>query len=141
MPTADVCAAHKITDCGSLTAWRLEISPLPYFELGPRVSRSDGFTLLPIEVEHDMPRYYFDTHSDHGSSRDTIGAELANPERAKQELMRALPEIISDELSTQIERHEFSADIRDDSGRVIFSAQLTFVAKWIDGSDKAGTSR
>ncbi len=105
------------------------------------MSRPDGFTLLPIEVEHDMHQFYFDMHSDHGSSRDTIGTEMANPERAKQELMRALPEIISDELSTQIEKHEFSADIRDDSERVMFSAKLIFVAKWIDGGDNAGTSR
>ncbi len=47
-----------------------------------------------------MPRFFFDTHSDLASFRDVEGMELASSEMAGDELIRALPGMLRDELPT-----------------------------------------
>ena len=78
-----------------------------------------------------MPRFFFDTHSDLASFRDVEGTELASSEMAGEELLRALPGMLRDELPTVAERCSVRADVRDDAGHVIFTAQLSLTTKWL----------
>ena len=79
-----------------------------------------------------MPRFFFDTHSDLASFRDVEGTELASSELAGEELIRALPGMLRDELPTVAERCSIRADIRDNTGRIIFTAQFSLITKWLE---------
>ena len=78
-----------------------------------------------------MPRFFFDTHSDLVSFRDVEGTELPSPEMAGVELIRALPEMLRDELPTVAERCSIMASVRDDAGQIIYTAQLSLTTKWL----------
>ncbi|RYF13882.1 MAG: hypothetical protein EOO77_14920 [Oxalobacteraceae bacterium] len=78
-----------------------------------------------------MPRFFFDTHSDQDSVNDLEGVELASPEIARQQLIRALPEILLEEMPIDADQREVTADIRDRAGRIIFTANFSFIGKWL----------
>ena len=77
-----------------------------------------------------MPRFFFDMHSDLASVRDVEGTELTSSEMAGEELIRALPGMLRDELPTVAERCSIKASVRDDAGQIIFTAQLSLTTKW-----------
>ena len=79
-----------------------------------------------------MPRFFFDTRSDHFSFRDMEGTELASSEMAGEELIRAIPGMLRDELPRVAESCRIRADVRDDAGQVIFTAQLSLTTEWLD---------
>ena len=78
-----------------------------------------------------MPRFFFDTHSDLASFRDVEGVELASSEMAREELIRALPGMLRDELPTVAERCSIRADIRNYVGQVVFTVQLSLTTRWL----------
>ena len=77
-----------------------------------------------------MPRFFFDTHSGLASFRDVEGTELASAEMAGEELIRALPGMLRDELPTVANTCSIKASVRDDAGQIIFTAQLSLLIKW-----------
>ena len=79
-----------------------------------------------------MPRFFFDTHSDLTSFRDVEGTELASSEMAREELIRALPGMLRDELPTVAKGCSIKADVRDDAGQIIFTAQLSLITKCLE---------
>lgn len=78
-----------------------------------------------------MPRFFFDTHSDQNSTQDVEGVELTNPEIAREQLIRAMPGILFDELPTGVDHRDITVDIRDRAGRIIFTANFSFVGRWL----------
>jgi hypothetical protein len=79
-----------------------------------------------------MPRFFFDTTSDRALVRDQIGTELPSWEAARQEAIRLLPDIARDELPNDGNRRDIIADVRDETGRIVFTAQLSFMARRVE---------
>jgi hypothetical protein len=76
-----------------------------------------------------MPLYYFDVYDGETYSRDEEGRMFASREAARLEAMEALPHLIADGLLDREQREVF-ADIRDASGRIIYTAILSVVEEW-----------
>ncbi len=79
-----------------------------------------------------MPRFFFDTMTDRVLVRDQIGTELPSWEAARQEAIKMLPDIARDEIPHDGNRREIIADVRDETGRVVFTAQLSFTARRVE---------
>lgn len=78
-----------------------------------------------------MPLFYFDISDGERLVRDEEGTELADDQAARNEAIGVLPDIARDELPDG-DRREFSSEVRDASGKVIFRATLSLVARWVD---------
>ena len=78
-----------------------------------------------------MPRYFFDIH-DGGSVRDDTGTECADDEAARKLAIKALPDIARDEIPRDGDRRAFIALIRDEDGRPVFSATLSYTGVWLN---------
>jgi hypothetical protein len=76
-----------------------------------------------------MPHFFFDTICDQDLARDEVGIELPDLEAARQEAIRVLPDIARDELPNDGNRRDIMTDVRDETGRVVFTAQLSFTAR------------
>jgi hypothetical protein len=73
-----------------------------------------------------MPRFYFDTHDGDRAVPDGEGLVLGGLEEAKEEAVRALPDLARDGLPDGDYR-EFVVDVRDEAGQRVLRAQLTLV--------------
>ncbi len=78
-----------------------------------------------------MRRYYFDLHNGDGPTRDETGVQLASRQSVALEVSRILLEVARDELPYQA-RAIVSITVRDDSGRTISVASLTFNNEWLE---------
>ena len=76
-----------------------------------------------------MARYFFDTHDGKALLRDEVGIELEDLERVRAEAIDALPDMAREELPDGNER-VFAVQVRDEEGRVVFAATLTFKSEW-----------
>ena len=76
-----------------------------------------------------MPRYFFDTFNGRDLMRDDMGLELDDLERVRIEAIDALPDLARNELPDGDE-HIFAVQVRDEQGRVVYSATLDFKGKW-----------
>lgn len=72
-----------------------------------------------------MPRYFFDVRDGGGFHPDEFGDEFDSFEDARQQCQALLPDIARDELPDG-ERLDLSCDVRDDAGRVVYRAELTY---------------
>ncbi len=79
-----------------------------------------------------MSVFYFDTHDDQHTVRDDTGMELPDLEAARKEAMKLLPDIARDVLPNDGNRRDIIGDIRDETGRLVFTAHLAFIARQID---------
>ena len=79
-----------------------------------------------------MPLFYFDTITDQHRVRDQEGLELPDWEAARKEAIKVLPDIARDELPNNGNRRDIIADVRDETGRIVFTAHLSFAARRID---------
>jgi hypothetical protein len=75
--------------------------------------------------ERDMPRYYFDISDDDGFHPDEFGHELDNYEEARQQAQAIIPRIMEEELPDG-ESHLVVCDMRGETGRIIYRAELTY---------------
>jgi hypothetical protein len=78
-----------------------------------------------------MPIFYFDITDGSKESRDADGLEYPSLEAARAAALSTLGEIARDELPDGDER-DFSASIRDESGRVLLIARLTLTIEKLD---------
>jgi hypothetical protein len=63
-----------------------------------------------------MPKFYFDIVQIDGTyTKDTVGAELANPEEAQKEAKRCLAEMSRDAINEDLS--EVRVEVRDAAGR------------------------
>ena len=77
-----------------------------------------------------MPRYFFDVHDGDKHHIDTTGHEFPDAESARLEALGSLPHIAQDEMPDGDQR-VFIMDVRDDGDRVIFTATLALIARWV----------
>ena len=75
-----------------------------------------------------MARYFFDAFDGKKVMRDEVGIELDNVERVRTEAVDALPDIARDELPD--DESVFAVQARDEQGRIVFTATLTFKGEW-----------
>ena len=82
-----------------------------------------------------MPRYFFDFR-DGGRERgfDSEGLELVNAERAKQEAMVAVSQVMQLEASAD-DRRVVECRVRDSRGTEVYSVSLGYKGSWA-GDDK-----
>jgi hypothetical protein len=77
-----------------------------------------------------MPLYFFDVTDDgEPSSPDAIGTEFPDKEAIPDEAVNLLAGIARDRLQHGTHR-TFAVDVRDEEGRIIFKATLSFKAGW-----------
>lgn len=79
-----------------------------------------------------MPRYYIDSSDGSFSHIDSEGVELTGDEAARYLALDALPDMVREVLPDGDQR-EFAVHVRDESGRVIYSASLTLTGAWRSG--------
>ena len=82
---------------------------------------------MPLRLGQNlaMPRYYFDTHDAEWQHRDEEGLELPGLDAVQAEVMRALPEMARSVIRGDGNRREISADVRDEAGRLVYTARLS----------------
>lgn len=78
-----------------------------------------------------MPRYFFDIHDDQGRHHDEEGTDLAGPEEARKEARRILPDIARHDVAGDGDRRSFVVMVRDEAGRPVYSATLSYAGLWL----------
>lgn len=78
-----------------------------------------------------MPRFFIDLHDGSELIRDTEGFELPDGDAAREKVLRIVSRIAQDFLP-DVERQDYVAGLRDESGRVLLRARLSLV---IEASD------
>jgi hypothetical protein len=80
-----------------------------------------------------MPLYFFDITDIGKTWPDSEGTELASLEKAREEALRTLGEIVKDKLPDGDHR-DFTIDIREGDGASLLSASLSLrVARKVPG--------
>ena len=77
-----------------------------------------------------MPRFFFDIDDGEHRLQDDDGVELADDQEARMKAISVLPDIAREVLPDG-DRRIFVSKVRDATGRTIFMATLSFVAKWL----------
>lgn len=78
-----------------------------------------------------MSRYFFDLHNGDGVTRDKDGLELSTRASVTREVTRILLDVVQDEIGEQ-PNGAVSVVVRDDKGRAVSVANLTFSNAWFD---------
>ncbi|MFC0408776.1 DUF6894 family protein [Roseomonas elaeocarpi] len=78
-----------------------------------------------------MPKFFFDIHDGEHYRRDQEGSELTDGEAARREALAVLPDIARDR-SPGDNRRDFIVDVRDETDRLVFTATLSLMARWIE---------
>ena len=78
-----------------------------------------------------MPRFYFDTHDGSTLVRDVEGHELADMNAARNLAMDVLPDMARDQKTDDNDRRDFIVDVRDDDHRVIYTACMSLLGRWM----------
>lgn len=86
-----------------------------------------------------MPRYYIDSSDGSFSHIDSEGVELTGDEAARYLALDALPDMVREVLPDGDQR-EFEVCVRNEGGRVIYSASLTLTGAW-RGENDSGEER
>ncbi|MGU3358901.1 DUF6894 family protein [Methylobacterium sp. M6A4_1b] len=77
-----------------------------------------------------MPRFFFDV-TDTSSMRDEEGMEFPGPSEAVEEAKKFLPLVASEEAPGGGDIQRFSLTVRDETGRAIYSAVVSFTGTWL----------
>jgi hypothetical protein len=78
-----------------------------------------------------MPLYFSDIFDGTRLLRDEEGTELPDREAARREATGVLLDIARERLPDGNGRN-FTADVRNETGQVIFTATVSLTAQWID---------
>lgn len=79
-----------------------------------------------------MARYFFDLFNGDGPVPDEHGQEVASREAISREVSRILADIAREELPGR-RKGAISIEVRDESGRSVFTGSLSFQSRWYDG--------
>lgn len=79
-----------------------------------------------------MPRYFIDSSDGNFSHIDSEGVELAGDAAARYLALDALPDMVREVLPDGDERR-FAVCVRNERGKVIYSASLTLAGGWREG--------
>lgn len=75
-----------------------------------------------------MTRYYFDTNDGLSLAVDQTGLDLATMEEVRWAALDALPDMARDALPRRPVR-ELSVQVRDEQGKVVFTASLVLITR------------
>ncbi|MEG9528321.1 MAG: hypothetical protein MIL41_21565 [Hyphomicrobiales bacterium] len=78
-----------------------------------------------------MPRFYFDIH-DGELLPDEEGTECADFEAAREKVLASLPDVAGWITPVDSDNQAVSVLVRDETGREIYTATLTFAASRLD---------
>ena len=84
-----------------------------------------------------MAIYFFDTFENGEPIRDDTGLECPSREQVRIEAMKALPSIAKEEIPKDGDRQAYTVLVRDEGGRSVYSATLTYAGLWL-GHQEAG---
>jgi hypothetical protein len=79
-----------------------------------------------------MAMYFFDTFENGVHVEDDRGLECGTPEQVRAEAMKALPAIAKDEIPNDGDRQAFTVLVKDEAGRPVYSATLTYAGLWLE---------
>jgi hypothetical protein len=74
-----------------------------------------------------MPRFYFDLWDGPQLSADEVGIEFSNLEAATQDAIRALGEIVKEDLPHDGHHKDLSIHIRNATGEVLTEVNIEFL--------------
>jgi hypothetical protein len=75
-----------------------------------------------------MPRFFFDIHDGEAFTPDREGLELEGLDAAKNEAKKTLPDIVKDEMPDG-DRRDFTVDVKDAAGRIVWRVTLSLVVE------------
>ncbi len=76
-----------------------------------------------------MPRFYIDTIRGCDETRDNDGETYRDVLEARQATILSLPGLCDSDLSDGIAQ-SYKSVLRDDSGKILYIATLTFCGEW-----------
>ena len=79
-----------------------------------------------------MPRFYFDTYDGDLHVCDEDGLDLPNVEAVRVAALDALPAMARDVFPKSYSRLNMATAVRDETGRLVFTATLSLVARWVE---------
>ena len=74
-----------------------------------------------------MTRIFFDVQRNGVVMRDEVGQDMPDVEAVRAEAMSSLPSIAQSELETDGDRQDFVVIARNEAGKTIYSASLSYV--------------
>jgi hypothetical protein len=75
-----------------------------------------------------MPRFFFDVQNGH-ASHDDVGIECRDLAAAIKEANRSLPAIAGEAIPNGPDQQDFFIVVRDEHGKDVYSAALSFTAR------------
>ena len=78
-----------------------------------------------------MPRFFFDIRDRRVLHQDNEGDDLADFEAAREQAQAVLPDLARQDLPNG-EFHTMSCEVRDDTGRIVYRAELTYRGTRLD---------
>ncbi|WP_201836186.1 DUF6894 family protein [Microvirga zambiensis] len=75
-----------------------------------------------------MPRFFFDIHDGEKFTPDREGLELEGLAAAKAEAKKTLPDIVKEEMPDG-DRRDFTVDVKDVAGRIVWRVTLSLVVE------------
>lgn len=106
-------------------------------DMGQAFVSNRGGTSGPVRAlgrklgDHVMPRYYFDLHNGDGPTTDFDGLDLTSRDMLTREITRILLDVARDEMPRE-NRAIVSLKVRDENGKIISVASLTFNTEWLE---------
>jgi hypothetical protein len=86
---------------------------------------------IPTQNWTPVPRFFIDLHTGTEHVRDTEGFDLPDVAAVRQKLLRIMLSILRD-LSPDMEREDFVAAVRDESGVFILRSRLSLAMEAIE---------
>jgi hypothetical protein len=83
-------------------------------------------------LEDPMPRYYFDLWEGTEFAEDEEGLFFLSLDAATREAVRALGEIVAEDLTADLRSKDLSIRIRNNTGRVLVDVAIRFAMQQID---------
>lgn len=78
-----------------------------------------------------MAQYFFDTFENGKHILDDRGIECSTPTQVRIEAMKVLPSIAREEIPRDGDRQAFTVLVKDEAGKPVYSATLTFAGLWL----------
>jgi hypothetical protein len=86
-----------------------------------------------------MARFFFDIDDGEKKAIDREGTNLSGRAEARREAIGILPDVARETLPDGNQRR-FACSVRDEGGKVIFTATLTLRAEWSAGEETDDSS-
>lgn len=82
-----------------------------------------------------MLKYFFDTLENGRHVQDDVGLPCSSDADARLEAMNTLPSIARDRIRNGDDWQAFTVQVRDEGGREVYSATMTFAGQWLNRNE------